>query len=264
MRLETVSQQPSKYFVVLLVLSNEQNCQFSEIIGFNHLPLYPRASQKLDISSHRCIFPKTLSPAEWALISSTNADTHSARLQSSSLGISWWEKRSSCLLPWSLYCMINQWTNRKAMILASVGALKKRKEWGFPDGPVVKTLHFHCRGHNSIPGQGTEILQAGSSCELSKMQTCIPSTLGMSEIAACPPSPIAEDLQLYHLPALHPPPVRNSSCLFTWCQPLYASCCTVPLYFSRYCTVRFKVFAFCVACFLMNYLCEKYYKPIAL
>ena len=46
------------------------------------------------------------------------------------------------------------------------------------------------------------------------------------------------------------------------CQPLYASCCTVLLYFSRYCTVRLKMFIFCV-CFLWTYyLCEKYYKPI--
>ena len=26
-----------------------------------------------------------------------------------------------------------------------------------PSGPVVKTLHFHCRGTGSIPGQGTKI-----------------------------------------------------------------------------------------------------------
>ena len=28
----------------------------------------------------------------------------------------------------------------------------------FPGSPVVKTLHFHCRGMSSIPGQGTKIL----------------------------------------------------------------------------------------------------------
>ena len=27
----------------------------------------------------------------------------------------------------------------------------------FPGCPVVKTLHFHCRGYSSIPGQGTKI-----------------------------------------------------------------------------------------------------------
>ena len=50
-------------------------------------------------------------------------------------------------------------------------------------------------------------------------------------------------LQLYHLPPPLPPPVSNSSCLFTRCQPLYASCCTVLLYFSGYCTVRLKMFS---------------------
>ena len=63
-------------------------------------------------------------------------------------------------------------------------------------------------------------------------------------------------LQLYHLPPPLPLPVSNSSCLLTRCQPLYARCCTVLLYFSRYCTVRFKMFCFfffflatlCMAC----------------
>ena len=46
-------------------------------------------------------------------------------------------------------------------------------------------------------------------------------------------------LQLYHfLPSL-PPPVSSSSCLFTQCQPLYASGCTILLYFSRYCAIWF-------------------------
>ena len=45
-------------------------------------------------------------------------------------------------------------------------------------------------------------------------------------------------LQFYHLP---PPPVSNSSCLFTCCQPPYVSCYTVLLYFSRYCTKKLKM-----------------------
>ena len=68
-------------------------------------------------------------------------------------------------------------------------------------------------------------------------------------------------LQLYHPPPPFPPPVSNSSCLFTRCQPLYANCCTVLLYFSRYCTVRLKMFYF-LCLFFRYYLCEKYYKPI--
>ena len=66
-------------------------------------------------------------------------------------------------------------------------------------------------------------------------------------------------LQLYYLPPPPSPPVSNSSCLFTRCQPLYASCCTVLLYFSRYCSVRLKMFYLFI---FMYYLCEKYYKPI--
>ena len=69
-------------------------------------------------------------------------------------------------------------------------------------------------------------------------------------------------LQLYHLPHPSPPPVSNSSCLFTRCQPLYARCCTVLLYFSRYYTVRLKMFSLFLCLFSMYYLCEKYYKPI--
>ena len=40
-------------------------------------------------------------------------------------------------------------------------------------------------------------------------------------------------VQLYLLPPPLPP-VSNSSGLFTQCQPLCASCCTILLYFSRY------------------------------
>ena len=59
-----------------------------------------------------------------------------------------------------------------------------------------------------------------------------------------------------HSSALPPPtpPFPDSSCLFIRCQALYASSCTVLLYFSRY----FKIKKF----FFLCYLCEKYYKPI--
>jgi len=52
-------------------------------------------------------------------------------------------------------------------------------------------------------------------------------------------------LQLCPLPPPLPLPVSHPSCLFTWCQPLYASCFTVLLlYFSRCCTIRVKTFYF--------------------
>ena len=41
-----------------------------------------------------------------------------------------------------------------------------------------------------------------------------PSVSGMSETAACPPAPIADDPPAPHLPSPLPPPVSNSSCQF--------------------------------------------------
>ena len=46
------------------------------------------------------------------------------------------------------------------------------------------------------------------------------------------------------------------------CQPLYASCCTILLCFSRYCTIRFKMFYFYVYFLCMYYFFKKCYKPI--
>ena len=65
-------------------------------------------------------------------------------------------------------------------------------------------------------------------------------------------------LQLCRLPPPLPPPVRNSGCPFTQGQPLYASCCTVLLYFSRYCAIRLKMIFYFLCLFFMYYLCEKY------
>ena len=58
-------------------------------------------------------------------------------------------------------------------------------------------------------------------------------------------------LQLSHLPPLLPPPISESSCLFTRCQPLYASCWTVQEYWA----VRLKMFVLCVCvCFYILFL----------
>ena len=57
----------------------------------------------------------------------------------------------------------------------------------------------------------------------------------MSESAACRVSSIADDPSDLLSPPPLPPPVSNSSCLLTQCQPLCASCYTILLYFSRYC-----------------------------
>ena len=32
--------------------------------------------------------------------------------------------------------------------------IKSNNIWDFPGGPVVKTLHFHCRGHRFDPWSG--------------------------------------------------------------------------------------------------------------
>ena len=51
-------------------------------------------------------------------------------------------------------------------------------------------------------------------------------TSGASEVAACPPSLLwwfFSSTTSYPLSLLQS---KNSSCLFSWCQPLYASCCT--------------------------------------
>ena len=98
-----------------------------------------------------------------------------------------------------------------------------------------------------------------SSCELSKTRMCIRMSNHVlvhvsgvhchMQLALC--LLLLTILQLYHLPPPLPPPVSNSSCLFTGCQPLDASCCTVLLYFPRDCTVRLKVFSlfFVFVCF---------------
>ena len=83
--------------------------------------------------------------------------------------------------------------------------------------------------------------------ELSRMQTCVPSISSMSEIEAHPPLLVVWTLHLHHLPPRLPPPVRDSSCLFTRCQSQYASCYTAQQDFSRCCTVRLQMF-FCVCC----------------
>ena len=62
-------------------------------------------------------------------------------------------------------------------------------------------------------------------------------------------------LQLCHLPPPLPPPVSDSSCLFTPCQPLYDSC-TALLYFSRSYKIKTVLFIFCLL--FMSYLCEMY------
>ena len=75
-----------------------------------------------------------------------------------------------------------------------------------------------------------------SSCELSKMRACVcmfnhklvpVSGIHCEMCASSTSLLLLMILQLYHLSALLPPPVSNSSCLFTPCQLLCTSCCTI-------------------------------------
>ena len=61
-------------------------------------------------------------------------------------------------------------------------------------------------------------------------------------------------LHLYHLPPPLTLLVSSSFFLFTQCHSLYACCCIVLLYFSRYSTVRLKLFylffCICLSCII--------------
>ena len=100
------------------------------------------------------------------------------------------------------------------------------------------------------------VFKRAGRIESSKEPEPVPSTSGLSEIAVCPPSPIADNPLASPSPPPLPPPVSNYSCLFIQCHLCVPA---VVLYFSRYCFVRLKNVLFCGLCF-MYYLCEKYYK----
>ena len=88
-----------------------------------------------------------------------------------------------------------------------------------------------------------------SGCELSKTGTCVPSMPGVSESALALRLLLLTALQLCHLPPPLPPPGSRSSCLFTRCQPLCASCCTAVLCKVLYCeTENVLLCLLCIIC----------------
>ena len=105
-----------------------------------------------------------------------------------------------------------------------------------------------------------QFLKRTHRTESSKEPGAVPPISSISETENCPPSAIADNPSALWFPtfSLHS---SHSSCLFSQCQPLYASYYTILLYFSRYCTVRLKMFIFV---FLFYVLSEKYYKPISM
>ena len=112
--------------------------------------------------------------------------------------------------------------------------------------------------HTNLQTANFERYECASSS--SKEPEPMPSASGVSELLACPPSPVADGPSALPSPTSSPSSIRNSSGLFTPCQPLCASYCTV-LYFHRSSKIKNVFLIFCL--FFMNYLCEKYYKPIA-
>ena len=103
--------------------------------------------------------------------------------------------------------------------------------------------------------------------ESSKEPEPVPSTSGVREMAACPPSLI---VTIVDDPSALPSPTSSPSSsqqLFLpvhsmpapVCQPSY---CTTVLFKVLYCKMKNVFFIFCVCLFFMYYLCEKYYKPI--
>ena len=68
-----------------------------------------------------------------------------------------------------------------------------------------------------------------SSCKLSKMWTCVPSTSGMGEIAACSPSPIADN------PSALPSPTSSPSSSQLLFLPVYSM--SAPVCQLLYCSI---------------------------
>ena len=95
-------------------------------------------------------------------------------------------------------------------------------------------------------------------CE--RVFTC-PVTSGMSDAAACPPSPLAEDPSAPPFPPPVPPPaVTLLACSLDAhpCIQLLLLC------FSKFCNVRVKIFSLFFVFIFVYYLCGKYSKPITI
>ena len=82
--------------------------------------------------------------------------------------------------------------------IASRRSLLIRQPWS-PIGQVLDTLDFWVKDHRRtqtlawVSKYSKSPTREPSRCELLKMQTCVPSVSGMNEIAACPPSPFADN-----------------------------------------------------------------------
>ena len=123
--------------------------------------------------------------------------------------------------------------------------------------PLYRTVPEGCSSHSEYnPGlpchlQEKDTTKLSLDClfkrvdrsKSSKKPEPVPSTSGMNEIVACPVLPIADNPSAVPSP-ISSTPFSSSSSLFTRCQFLFASHCTVLLYLSGYCTVSLKLFIF--------------------
>ena len=61
----------------------------------------------------------------------------------------------ACCSPWGRKeSDTTEQLNKNSMYKALCKISERGVEWDFPGGPVVKTLHFHCRGHKLNPWWG--------------------------------------------------------------------------------------------------------------
>ena len=108
---------------------------------------------------------------------------------------------------------LSQWSEQELVFLSKNIAKEWNKNWG--------------KKYSKPPTQ-----------EPSKMQTCIPSVSAVSEVAACPPSPVADDASALPSPPLLPLPVSTSSP----CRPLW---------YLHYCTCQGTVWFRMVSLFFV-------------
>lgn len=101
-------------------------------------------------------------------------------------------------------------------------------------GSVIMVLRNVARGFHGFQQECSKSsTYRPSSWELSKMSTCVPSVSGMSDIAACPLSPIADDPSAWP----SPPPRAPPSVILLACS-LHVSPCVPNVVLT---TVVFKV-----------------------
>ena len=148
----------------------------------------------------------------------------------------------SSTLPWKI-----PWTEEPGR-LQSMGSQRVGHDW-------ATSLHYRCGNWiTERPKDSKSPTYKPSSFRLPRCKCAFHHRQAWVKLQLALRLLLLMTLQLYHLPAPLPPPVSNFL-PFTPCQSLYTSCCTKLLYFSRYCTVRFKMISlFCVFVFYILFM----------